>query len=201
VGGLLSIHWRTRMTGPQIGSAHAVAWNISLQASDYWQSWALGQFGDAAVSAAAAAIFASVESFALPRPVNWIGGPGGMQPDGGQCGAAATQYAFVGAFVAQRPALLAAIAGGRAALDNLERFDYWAGQFLYMRAIAAFECSWAGYNAVLAAVKKIADPAARQAAARGAGVAARASLVANATAMVQELLATVSTIEGSGTGV
>ena len=30
VGGLLSIHWRTRMTGPQIGAAHAVAWNLTL---------------------------------------------------------------------------------------------------------------------------------------------------------------------------
>ena len=36
VGGLLSIHWRTRATSPQIGSAHAVAWNISLTSMDYW---------------------------------------------------------------------------------------------------------------------------------------------------------------------
>jgi hypothetical protein len=34
VGGLLSIHWRTRMTSPQIGSAHAVAWNLSLATAD-----------------------------------------------------------------------------------------------------------------------------------------------------------------------
>ena len=127
VGGLLSIHWRTRMTSPQIGSAHAVAWNLSLTSTDYWGGWALGQFGDAGVAAAAAAVFVGVDSFSLPRPVNWIGGPGGMSPGGCNPG---NTYAFVDALVAQRPALLTAIATGTARLAHLERFDYWAGQLV-----------------------------------------------------------------------
>lgn len=28
----------------------------------------------------------SIDSFKTPRPVNWIGGPGGLQPDASQCG-------------------------------------------------------------------------------------------------------------------
>ena len=196
VGGLLSIHWRTRMTSPQIGSAHAVAWNLSLAAPDYWRSWALGQFGDPAVAAAAAAVFSGIDSFDTPRPVQWIGGPGGFAPGG--CGQGAA-YAFVDALVAQRPALLAAIAAGTARLAHLERFDYWAGQLVYMRSIPTFTCDWASYNGVIAAIEKIADPAARRAAAIARGVPARVSLMANFTTVMQNLLATVSTIEGSGT--
>lgn len=197
VGGLLSIHWRTRMTGPQIGSAHASAWNISLDHADYWAQWSLGQFGDPAVASAAAAVFLSVDSFALPRPVDWIGGPGGMSPDASKCDV--SKYAFVDALVAQRPAMVAALSRGTALPAHLERFDFWCGQFVYMRGIASTECSWAAYNAVLAKVKAITDPAARQAAARTLAVPARVTLQANATTMVQDLLATASSTEGPGT--
>jgi hypothetical protein len=195
VGGLLSIHWRTRMTSPQIGSAHAVAWNLSLATADYWQTWALGQFGDAAVAGAAAAIFtASADSYALPRPVSWTGGPGGWTPG---CAAPGT-YAFVDALAALRPALVAAL-GSTATLDHLERFDYWLGSFVYMRSIARFTCDWAAYNAVIKAVQAIADPAARRAAAVAQGLPARVSLIANVSAAVADLLATVSSTEGAGT--
>ena len=68
-----------------------------------------------------------------------------------------------------------------------------------MRSIAATECQWASYDAVIAGVQKITDPAARQAAARAQGVAARVSLVATVAEMVGNLLATVSSTEGSGT--
>lgn len=118
------------MTSPQIGSAHAVAWNLSLTTADYWNTWALGQFGDAAVAAAASAVFQnSADSYNLPRPVNWIGGPGGMSPSTSMCNYA-TVYAWVDTLVALRPALISAIAGGTATLAHLERFDYWAGQFV-----------------------------------------------------------------------
>ena len=196
VGGLLSIHWRTRMTSPQIGSAHAVAWNLSLTSFDYWRTWALGQFGDAGVAAAFAAIMVSVDSFNLPRPVDWINGPGGMQPGG--CNYA-TAFVYADQLSALRPAMLAAVAGGTATLANQEAFEYWVGQAVYSRSIAKLTCDWLSYAAVIKAVQAITDPAQRQAAARAQGVAARVSLIANATDMVQNLLATVSTIEGSGT--
>ncbi len=196
VGGLLSIHWRTRMTSPQIGSAHAVAWDLTLTPAAYWASWALGQFGDAAVASAAAAVFAnSADSYELPRPVDWTGGPGGWQPG---CAAPGT-YAFVDTFVALRPALLAAVAAGRATLDHLERFDYWAGQFVFMASIPVFTCDWASYNALIKAINAIADPAARRAAAIAQGVPARVSLMANLSTAVQNLLATASGVEQAGT--
>jgi hypothetical protein len=107
-------------------------------------------------------------------------------------------YAFVDALVALRPALVAAL-GSTATLDHLERFDYWAGQFVYMRAIAIFTCDWAAYKSVIAAVQAITDPAARRAAAVARGIPARVSLMANMTAAVTSLLATISSTEGAGT--
>ena len=125
----------------------------------YWNSWALGQFGDAAVAAAAAAIFVEKDSYNLPRPVSWIGGPGGFSPTVGPgCVTLPFTYQWVDRLVAQRVPLLAAIAAARATLDHLERFDYWAGQFVYMRSVALFECCWGSYISVIDAVNKITDP-------------------------------------------
>jgi hypothetical protein len=70
---------------------------------------------------------------------------------------------------------------------------------VYMRQIAHFTCDWQTYNGVIAAIEKIADPAARRAAALAQGVPARVSLMANFSTLMMDLLATVSTIEGSGT--
>jgi hypothetical protein len=197
VGGLLTIHWRTRAVSPQVAAAHAIAWNISLQSVDAWQTWALGQFGDPTISAQIAAIFISIDSFSLPRPVDWINGPGGMQPSSSMCNL--NSYGFVDTMVQLRPALLDAIAAGTSTLEALERFDYWAGQFIYMRSIAIYECNWYYYNAIIATIKAIPDPNARQNAARTQGIPARILLQANATNVVQNLLATVSTVEGLGT--
>ena len=179
VGGLLSIHWRTRMTSPQIGSAHAVAWNLSLTSEDHWAAWALGQFGDAAVAAAMARLLSSVDSFNLPRPVDWTAGPGGMLPGCGTAG----KYGFVDSAVALRPALLAAIAAQppTATLAQLEAYDYWAGQLVYMRQIERFTCDWQAYDGVIKAVQQITDPAARKAAAIAQGLPARISLMGNFT--------------------
>ena len=241
VGGLLSIHWRTRATSPQIGSAHAVAWNISLTSIDYWSKWAIGQFGDANIAATFAAVLNAKDSFNLPRPVQWVGGPGGFVADAATCNWQSL-YTWVDELAALRPALVASIAAGSATLDNLERFDYWVGQFIYARSIAVFECDWcvaflhlssiirslcgalshnvrhahdahptvlylcccsqlrrAAYDATIKAIKAITDPTQRTAAARAIGIPARIRLQANATEVVQNLLATVSTIEGSGT--
>ena len=194
VGGLLSIHWRTRATSPQIGSAHAVAWDLNLTMQVYWGTWAAGQFGNAnAVAPRYAAAMIQYDSFSLPRPVQWTNGPGGLIADAGKCDFG-TKYAWVNALVAMRPDMLAAIASGTATLDNLEAFDYWTGQFVYMRQLAVFQCDWAAYAAVIKGVQNISDPVQRQVAARTRGLPARVSLMTNATTLVQELLATVSTV-------
>lgn len=81
VEGMLGIHWRTRAIAPQLSALSQVAWNISLNSIDFWRSYCAVEFGSVAVGDAAAAIFSSVDSFALPRPVGWISGPGNLIPD------------------------------------------------------------------------------------------------------------------------
>jgi hypothetical protein len=105
----------------------------------------------------------------------------------------------VDAVVALYPAMTAAVARGTATLAHQENFEYWAGQFVYMKQIERFTCDWGSYNAVIGAIQKIADPAARKAAAIAQGIPARVSLMGNFTVLIQDLLATVSGIEGSGT--
>ena len=111
----------------------------------------------------------------------------------------AAQYAFVDVFAQLRALVALDIANGDADLNNLERFDYWAASFEYMRGIARFECDWDAYNLELAAVQKIADRGAQIAAAQGPLMAARASLVANATAMMWAHLSRVSSLGDLGT--
>jgi len=197
VGGLMIIHWRTRATGPQIAAAHAWAWDQTITPASYWQQWCTSQFS-AAVGSQAAAVFTAVESYNLPRPVNWVNGPGGLTPDAAQCSWAAT-YAFVDTFVALRPALVAAVSAGTATGANLEAFDYWAYQFRYMRGVARMECDWASYAATIAAIQKISDPTQRQQAAIQQGIPARISLVANTTSMAWDLLSSASRVESAGT--
>ena len=42
---------------------------------------------------------------------------------------------------------------GTATASNLEAFDYWAYQFVYMRGVARMECDWAAYAALITAIQ------------------------------------------------
>ena len=68
-----------------------------------------------------------------------------------------------------------------------------------MRSIDAFTCEWQSYNAAITEIVSTKDPVARRKAAVAKGIPARVALMAKFTTLIQELLATVSTIEGSGT--
>jgi hypothetical protein len=197
--GLLGIHWRTRAVSPQVAAMHAFSWDPERDSVAFWREWALAQFGPSA-SPGAAAVFTSVDSFDTPRPVNWVSGPGTLTSSAGQCAAVSgPTYAFVDAFAQLRALVALDIANGDADLSNLERFDYWLSSFDYMRGIARFECDWSAYDAELAAVQKIADRGAQIAAAQGPLMAARASLVANASRMMWAHLARVSSLGDLGT--
>lgn len=161
-----------------------------------WLDWGSG-FGPSAAGPAAA-IAINIDSFLTPRPVSWVTGPGTVTASGGQCSWAAT-YAFVDKFVALRALVLGDISKGTATLAALDRFDYWAYTFSYFRGLARFECDWAAYNSVVAAVQAIKDPVARQAAARANALPARISLVVNASEMMWDALARVSSVGDLGT--
>jgi hypothetical protein len=196
VSGLLNIHWRTRSISPQVQASHAYAWNHSLQSLDFWGDWAGASFGPSAAPAAAA-VFAALDSYLTPRPVDWIGGPGGWNP-GGCRSPNDTTYAFPDTFFALRPLVLRDMGAGLADEATLERFDYWLTTLRYTRGIARSTCAWEEYNTVLAAIAALPAPQ-RPAAAAGQGFAAWGALLANVTECMQHLLCSASTLGELGT--
>ena len=149
---------------------------------DFYQDWASHEFGLAA-GRAAAAIFARVDGH-LPRPSDWVDGPGGLRPDLRPWVEAAKDYAFVDEVLALRPVVRGA--------GNLARFDYWAETFQYLRAMGQVDCAWGAYNAELPKVKAIIDEAPRRRAAREQLLPLRRRLIQALAEVYTHLLAFVS---------
>lgn len=186
--GALGIHWRTRALAPQISAMSQGFWN-HLSSIDFWSDWCTVQFGSA-VGAEAGAIFSSVDSFALPRPVQWMNGPGGLYPHSDNCDL--SNYGFVGDFCALRPRVL-----DPAQHSN---FDYWCNSLEYMRTINAFSCEWDVYHQAMAAASNPKLPLdQRRAIAHQTALPARVKMVQQATTMITLLLQTVSTRGEMGT--
>ena len=90
----------------------------------------------------------------MPRPSDWVDGPGGIKPDARPWDEVAKEYAFVDELAALRERVKGA--------GNLERFDYWLNNFRYLRANAQVNCTWARYNEAMAKVKAEKEPAEQQ---------------------------------------
>lgn len=159
-----------------------------LAAHDFYLDWAAAQFGPEA-AAEIAEIFTAVDG-RLPRPSNWVGGPGGVEPDPRPWEQVASEYAFV----ARLEALRDRIHGS----GNLERFDYWLNMFRYMRANGRVNCTWAAYNAAFAKAQQAATPDEQQRIAREEALPLRVHLVRETAQAHQYLLAHVSTYGGLG---
>ena len=155
---------------------------------DFYEDWALHQFGPGA--AAAAAIFQRIDCH-LPKPSTWTDGPGGIRPDARPWEQVRKEYGFVEEFAALRPQVKGA--------GNLERFDYWLSTFRYFRAIGEMNCAWAEYNRVFDKLKQEKDAAAQKQLARQEALPARQKLVRLVGVIYENLLATVLTPGELGT--
>ena len=170
--GLLGIHWRTRILGPNVSALAHAAWSQEgwksaevdreppklegtfddrrlrypvwrlVPSDDFYQDWAMSQFG-ARAGLRIAPVFARLDC-RLPRPSNWVDGPGGIVPDPRSWGDVSEDYAFVEELTRLRPLVQGA--------GNLERFDYWLANFKYMKALGKLNCTWAELNASLEAM-------------------------------------------------
>ncbi len=150
-----------------------------LPVDDFYADWARAEFG-AKATAPAAALFSRLDCH-LPRPADWVTGPGSIAPDPRQV---RQQYAFVDEMEALRPLVEGP--------NNLERYQYWLNNFRYLRAIAKVRCVWASYNAAMEKVRAEKDPAAQQRLARDLALPIRKQLVAAFGELHRYLLATVS---------
>ena len=135
---------------------------------DFYLDWARAEFGPEAAGPIAA-IFTKIDGH-LPRPADWVTGPGSLRPDPAPKDAAMQAYQFVD----ELEALRKQVSGP----GNLERFDYWLNTFRCLRATAALRCVWGQYNAAHAKVIAEKDEVARQKMARDFLLPARAELIA-----------------------
>jgi len=197
--GLMGIHWRTRILGPNVSALASAAWDQSrwnpaqggpsLPTEDFYADWALAQFGPE-VAKPAAELFVRLDG-RLPRPSTWVDGPGGINPDPRPWEQVAKEYAFVEEMAALRRHVQDA--------GNLERFDYWFNNFRYLRSVGQVNCTWAQFNAAMQKVKAEKDADAQKKLARELALPIRRQLLAQVIEMHSHLLATVSTPGELGT--
>ncbi len=156
--GLLGIHWRTRILGPNISALAKAAWDQEswddlaqrknkrdLPVKDFYLDWASAQFGQN-VGKQLARIFSGLDGGPLYdresqndrtanlfRTSTWKSGPGGIIKHKEGWGKIRHQFDFIGKMEYYRDSIKGA--------GNLERFDYWVNTFRFARATAKFGCT------------------------------------------------------------
>jgi len=156
---------------------------------DFYLDWATHLFG-AAAAADVAKVFAKMDC-ELPRPSDWVNGPGGLKPDSQSWETVGKAYAFVDELAALRPRVKGA--------GNRARFDYWLDSFRYLRASGRVRCTWARYNAAIKKVQAEKDPKAQRDLATQTALPIRKQLVQDVREVYRHLLATVNTTGTMGT--
>ena len=158
-------------------------------ADDFYADWAHSEFGPEAAPDVAA-LFSLVDGL-LPRPSNWIGGPGGFDADPKPWTNVQPEYAFVDDLAAMRAKVKGA--------GNLERFDYWWNNFAFLRATGHMRCAMNEFNVAMEKAKKASDPAAKKQIARDETLPKRIALIKIIEEAYGYLLATISTYGEMGT--
>jgi len=120
-----------------------------MECFDFYQGWCKIQFGEE-VSNEMSKIFTSLDgvkekakepdsySTNLPRPSQWVGGPGGLFVNPHPWDSVQVQYAFIDKVEKLRQSV-----SGK---GNLERFDYWMNQFKYLEATGKLSCTLGEYK-------------------------------------------------------
>ncbi len=198
--GLMGIHWRTRILSPNVSALAQAAWEqgdgntsalqpaqppptpVLPRTDDFYGDWALAQFG-LEVASQTAATFIKLDG-RLPRPADWVHGPGGIKPDKRPWENVRKEYEFVDLLAALRPKVKGA--------GHLERFDYWLNNFRYLRAMAQVNCTWFLFTHAMSKAKAEEDPAARKQLARQTALPLRVELLQAVGEVYQYLLATIS---------
>jgi hypothetical protein len=114
-----------------------------MECLDFYEKWCKTEFGDE-IAEKAARIFASVDGVKektinlqsdlsnLPRPADWINGPGGIHLNSHPWDSIKAKYNFIREFERLRPSVT-----GK---GNMERFNYWLNEFKYLEASGMLSC-------------------------------------------------------------
>ncbi len=178
--GLIGIHWRTRVLSPNIASLAAAGWSQKgwnpdagervspekavqrskdpvrdMPVEDFYLDWCRTLFGEEPC-AGAAAIFSRIDGLDtydrgrasrmnMPVPADWVSGPGGIKADTLTWEQRRGEYRFVDEFEHLRPLVIGPW--------HLDRFDYWASTFKYLRATGRYACTYGEIDRLLKAMR------------------------------------------------
>ncbi|MCK4886974.1 MAG: hypothetical protein KAS96_06265 [Planctomycetes bacterium] len=160
----------------------------NLATDDFYIDWAKTNFGKEAAEDIAQ-IFISIDG-KLPRPSQWVDGPGGIMADKRPWGKVKGAYDFVD----QMGALKGKIKGK----GNVERFDYWLNNFIYLRETAKGNCLWGRYNDIMEKVRAETNAARKKEMALKEALPVRKELLKQSGIIQKYLLATVTTTGAMG---
>ncbi len=172
--GLLGIHWRTQIIGPNVSALAKAAWTqdgwsqISypdslrdMPVNDFYRDWAAAQFGEG-TGDSIASIFIKLDGGPaynpkagkdyeanLYRPCTWIGGPGGIKINKEPWSAVSHHYDFINGLEKWENKVEGPLAR--------ERFSYWMAIFRYSRDMAHLGCLLGEIENTMADCKKLKD--------------------------------------------
>jgi hypothetical protein len=118
-----------------------------ISSGDFYRDWAINQFGNE-VSKELGLIFENIDG-RLPRPTDWVDGPGNLKPDSRKWNDVEKEYYFI-----NEMEKLGQKISGR---GNIERFEYWLNNFLYMKNLANMNCMLYEFDTVMNSVKTLKD--------------------------------------------
>ncbi len=159
-----------------------------LAINDFYVDWARTSFGEEAAENIAK-IFTSIDG-KLPRPAQWVDGPGGIAADNNPWDKVKQAYGFVDE--------MAGLKDKVTGKGNVERFDYWLNNFMYLREVAKGNCLWGRYNDIMVKVKSEADAVKKKEMAIQEALPAREELIKQNGVIQKYLLATVTTTGAMG---
>lgn len=185
---------------PAIGTYPALAARArDLSVDEFYLDWARSQFGDALASEAGR-IFTSLDGSPrewpnrashLPRPSDWVAGPGGIKVNRAPWNVERARYAFV----EELEALRASVRGEA----NLERFDYWLNTFRALREIGRLGCLRGELDECMERIAQRPDPVSKAVAARREALPVRLELARSWERLLTAQLALVSNRGEMGT--
>ncbi len=125
-----------------------------LPVVDFYQDWARAEFGKA-VAGPLGEMFIRLDGGAysplkketnLPRPSDWIGGPGGIKVNKTPWDKEKDKYKFVDEMAMLREEVEGA--------GNLSRFDYWLNTFQFLRAVGEIGCTRGRLDKIMEEMKE-----------------------------------------------
>jgi len=171
-----------------------------LPVADFYADFCSAQFGPEAADALAS-LFIRLDgggsrdgeehSSHLPRPSDWIGGPGGIRINVTPWEEERARYAFVDEMEAMRPRISGA--------GNRQRFDYWLDTFRYLRLLGELGCKRGQLDRVVERIKQEPEPSRRKQLVNEEALPLRLELARRWEQMMTRQLATVSTPGELGT--